>query len=507
VKKIVFLILCLCKAYGEENSSDDGYWFRNTEFQKSLDEKTHSRGHSGNQVKLYVNGENSLKQRLANLANADVILIKAYEFWNDISSNEILDVLIDRTKQGAKVFIQFDVKGTFSGIKPDSEADLREGRLNPIPDYLQKFLQKSEGNGFVIPTTVPYSLLSTGSWVLKDHEKSFITWERKNQVNPVRVILGGMNIGDMYLLGGVKDKNGNFETVSYYQSEGFSGYSTLPMRDTDVEVIGTVTEDIVARYIDAAEFQLKNPNVYFQKEQAPHIQLALKELRLIQQDMLQNHALAFPENVGHALVRFIYKTAKEFGSREISNIQNFFISMLKQVPDHSTIQFATGYFLPTKLLWKAISEATHRGVIFDILSNRPQGPESAIASIALPARSQIRHYLKIVPSGSINFYEWFGNPLEGIGVVMHQKVYSFGLGENQPCAIGSANLNTMSLYWDSEDLLVIQEPDFKKQLDEMLRKDFTSPNSEKITMEQLKNESFLHQIKEFLINKFARDFL
>jgi phosphatidylserine/phosphatidylglycerophosphate/cardiolipin synthase-like enzyme len=478
------------------------HWFNNPEFQKVLDEKTASKAHTGNQVSLLINGIQSLPKRLANISSADVIFLKTFEFWDDQTGNQILDALIDRAQKGAKVFISFDVKGTFLSAK--EHADIKKGILSPIPHHLQTFLQESQGNGFLIPTSSPYSFLTNTLFLLPhDHEKYLITW---NAHDPVKVIMGGMNTGDMYLLTGAKDAQGRFKTVAFYEKEGFEGKETLPLRDTDIEVVGTVTQEIISRYIESCSFQLQNPNPYFQKNVASHVRQAIDEMRTMQLHILNHSQTAFPENVGDAFVRFIFKPANDFKAKNGSSISNFFTATLDQIPEGSEVQFATGYFLPTKLLWKAIYSASKRGVEFDILSNATYGPEITIAEIAMPARPQMKHFMKTMPADSIRFYEWQGNPTEGTSV-MHQKVSSFGLADNDPCCIGSCNLDGASLFWNSEDILVIQSPAFKKQFNRMLKEDFAPPNAQLITLQELEQQKASILLQQIIMNRFLRTFL
>lgn len=497
MRKILLLLLLMSRVYGE-------HWFNNPDFQKELDEKTHSKAHVGNRVTLLINGIHSLERRLKNISTADAIFIKTLEFWDDNSGNEILNLLIERAKKGAKVFISYDVKGTISNITPGSGTKLKNGTLSPVPAPLQHFLKESQGNGFVIPTSVPYSFLTNTAFGIPfDHEKYSITWTKGEAV---AAILGGQNMGDMYLLAGSKDAQGHFRKSAFYESEGFKGNEALPMRDTDVEVVGTVTQDVVARYIQTCQFQLQNPNPFFQKELGAHIRAAIVEMQTIQEQMREHATTAFPKDSGDAFVRLITKNPHEFNSRGPLTISNFFVAILKQAPPDTTMRFATGYFLPTKVIWKALYGAAKRGVQFDILSNRTYGPESSIAIIALPARSQMRHFLKTMPADTMRFYEWQGNPDEGT-FLMHQKVYAFGMGENDPCCVGSSNLNTQSLVWNSEVDLVVQSPTFKKQFDAMLQHDFSPPQAKLITIQHLDQQNPFVILKELILNKLFRDFL
>jgi len=338
-------MLFVCQIHGE-----DGHWFREKNFQKLLDEQTHSVARSGNQIKLLINGAHAFEQRIKNIQNADVIFIKTFEFWNDKSGSAILKLLTKKARNGAKVFIQFDVKGTTGPIASTSMNDIKQGRSSPIPDYLQKFVEESRGNGFVIPTNMPNSLINSNIYVLKDHEKTFITWEYKNRPASVKVIMGGMNTGDMYLLGGEKNSKGGCETVDFYQSEGFSGPDVLPMRDTDVEIIGSVTQDVLRRFILAAEFQLNNPSDIFKRDFMPHIKEAILEMKLIEKNMHYNSAIAFPTDIGSAFLRFIYKNTNQYGSKDVLNVHNFFQLALQSVPSRTTVQIAAGFFYANQKL-------------------------------------------------------------------------------------------------------------------------------------------------------------
>lgn len=474
-----------------------GHWFNNEALQESLDIRTHSVGRTGNRVELLQTGAESLEKRLKNATTAKVIFVKTFEFWNDLSGTKILNLLTARAKEGAKVFVAYDVKG----LPPDLRVMPNE---NPIPPYLMKFLQESGGNGFVIPTSIPYSIWTDNIFSIPlDHEKYFITWDGQGSVE---VVMGGMNTGDMYLLSGAKNAQGKPFEVAFYQSEGFSGRKAYPLRDTDIELKGTATQDVVERYIQSCEFQVRNPNPYFQSHLAEGIRHAIREMRAIQNQMKARPKDSFPENVGDAFVRLITKSAQSFGIRSPLNIQVFFEEVLKQIPQDSVVRFATAYFLPTKILWRSIYRAAERGVHFDILLNIADGPEPTIAIISLAARPQMLHFLKTMPPEQIRFFEWAGAASSGTSM-MHQKVYSFGDTDEDPFCIGSSNLTAASLFWNSEDVLVIQSPSVKRQLRAMLQSDFSPPNSQEILMRTLKQQPRGSILKGVLLNKFFKDFL
>ena len=145
-------------------------------------------------------------------------------------------------------------------------------------------------------------------------------------------------------------------------------------------------------------------------------------------------------------------------------------------------------------------------MLFKVLSNRGFGPESTIQIVSMTAQSSIRSFLKSVPAGTVDFYEWRGNNCNGTSH-SHQKVYSFGFGENEPCCVGSSNLDSASLMWNSEDILVIQSPQFKRQLNQMFISDFSYQNSRKVTIPELDKEPMDTKLKGVLINRLFEDFL
>jgi len=477
------------------DSAPADYWFNRPEFQKLLDEQTHSKAYEKNQVKLLVNGAASYAQRKINIKSANVILIKTFEFLDDEIGNEIVDLLLEKAKQGAKVFVQYDVKGNY-----DTYSDLSKivrGKKNPIPPHLQRFVKGSQGNGFLIPTSIPFSLFETLPFyhVPNNHEKYLITWDYKG---PVKVIMGGLNTSAHDALSGAKDAHGNPIPVPFYISKGFKGVEALAFRDTDVEVIGTVTQDIVKEYIRSAEYHLNNQNIYFKKHILASVQKAIEELKKVQESMIANAASAFPENVGTAFVRFIatppHQDDKEW------NIVRMLVLMMQNIPKGSTVWMTASQIVPTPEIQNALLAAAKRGVKFEILGNPTVGADPVLTNIAMATRCRFRHLLTQFPKDSVSFYEWQGNYVEGVGRLMHQKIDAFGADENAPFSVGSSNLDAHSLKWNSEDLLLIQSRELKKEFNAILKHDFSEPNSRKVTEEQLKKDDLIDKFHQCLFD-------
>lgn len=473
-------------------------WFNNPEFQQLLDEQTESKAYSGNQVSLLIDGKETTERRKLNAATADLILIKTYEFWGDESGEDFLKQLLERAKSGAKVFIQFDVRGYYSNY-----ADLLAiiiGKMSPIPPHLRRFAEESEGNGFLIPCNIPDSLLKTYPElsVKNDHEKYWITWEYKNQASPVKVILGSSNVGDMYQFSGMKDPQGNFRPVPAYMKEGFSGEDAYAFHGLNVEVVGTVTQDIVAEYIRAAEYHSESKNRYFKKHLKENVKSSIKALKVFQQKMQEESKLVFPENVGPAFVRFVVDPPHKGKGKQ--DIEKLLILMMQKAPKGTVFKMANSQFLPSKEYEQAMISAAKRGVFFQLLLNKPGGADWGISKIALAARCRYRYLLKHAPENSLEIYEWQGNAQAGEGEI-HLKVFDFGLGEEAPFGVGSSNLDMQGLAWNSEGLLLIQSPEHKKELDAMLQRDYSKPTAKKLSLEELEAESEKEKLEECFLDK------
>jgi phosphatidylserine/phosphatidylglycerophosphate/cardiolipin synthase-like enzyme len=463
--------------------------------QSEIDLITSSKAHPNNYIKILLNGEHSFKQRWKNIESADFIFIKTYEFWDDETSHLLLKKLTERANSGTKIFVQFDVKGNNDYTHL---IKILYGHLNPIPPILENFFSLNPKNIYLIPTSIPYrwtdhiGLLQS---IPNDHEKYFITWKRGA---PVRVIMGGLNIGDMYAFTGFKDLLGNYKTVPYYVSKGYKGSKAFGIRDTDVEIVGTVNSDIVSAYIERAEFTLKNPNRYFKNNLLSQIEGAVNELKNIKHLMDVDSENAFPNHAGRALLRFI--STPQRAEYQDSNIEKLLIKMLRNVPDNSKIHLITPLFLPPAEFVDAMKESAKRGVNMDILTSDPVGTaDPDFATSVMAAHCFYRKFLK-EKTLPIQIYEWKGNIQQGIGSTLHQKVYSFGNDRYAPFIIGSVNLDSRSLKWDSESCLLIQSAEDREILNNMLNQDFSKEYSSRITLKDLSKESFIGYLKECILN-------
>lgn len=438
-----------------------------------------TKSYAGNKITLLVNGVNSNEQRIKNIKEADTILIKTFEFRDDETGNDLIKLLAEKAKSGAKIFIQFDVNGTRH--TPSEQKNIWLGRESPIPSNLEKLFNESRGRVFIIPTNVPerffnYFKSLFGLYIPNDHQKYLITWNSRDLSSPVKAILGGLNIGDEYMFGGVKDNRGKYKMVPRYHTYAF--------RDTDVQVIGAVVQDIIKQYIDDANYYAHNQNKYYRKYIYPNVMESINQLTILSNKLQASKKIAFPDRAGQASVSFIVNSRGDSSK----NINETFSAILDQLPKGTVVKLVTPLFLPTEEIQNKILSAANNGVKFSILTSSLYSADSDFARVARASHCRYRYLIKHAPENAFEFYEWNGNENIGLGS-LHQKVYSFGESKTAPFMIGSLNLDYHSLVYNAEDVLLIQDQAQKILFDQMLAKDYSPATATRWSASQLENES------------------
>jgi phosphatidylserine/phosphatidylglycerophosphate/cardiolipin synthase-like enzyme len=237
---------------------DDCAAFDSTQLNQRLDRRTHSVRRESNAAELLVNGVESWAKRVENARDADLILVKTFIYSDDEAGQAVSSLLRARARAGATVIVQYDIKGSLRGVGEmvssyDASASDRFFRDKPI------LADMVDDGVIVVPTNVPkrgrearrferartrldpdasrVGLLTrvTGARDFGnfDHEKYWITGHRE-EGGGVRLaaIMGGMNIASEYAYGGTTNVDAKTERYGW--------------RDTDIELRGPVTLDILA---------------------------------------------------------------------------------------------------------------------------------------------------------------------------------------------------------------------------------------------------------------------
>ncbi len=470
---------------------------RKTDADSELDRLTNSRKVGGNKLRLLVDGVQSFPQREANIREADVILVKTYNFRDDATGRRMVALLADKARHGAKVYLQFDVRGFY--VK-DAEALQRvsQGRASVIPPLLAPLVA---AGGVVIPMHArekpPLKIPETRRWATplavlglllaavlnpwwailplvnlaydwlarkandylnttgrRDHEKYLITWKRGD---PVKVIMGGMNIGDEWALGGTDRP--------VPRLGGLRG-----MRDNDIEGTGPFAEAVLAEYLkDVRHHGIPGAGVAHGTPASALTQLtdALSTIR-----SPQYRTRAFPWTANGSQVRFVANEPYKGVAGQY--IERLLCDAFSKVPTGETVRISVPFFAPTQPVEQAMLAAAQRGVKIRLLLNSPHVGDQGMRWAARGAQELYRTMFDDYPPGTIEIYELHAaRRRKDTYSALHQKLYVFGA--RGPLVVGSSNLDRYSLRWNSEGMLAIDDAKLHAEATQLFERDLTLP--------------------------------
>lgn len=453
--------------------------------QIDLDYATHSQLREGNYVKLLPSPGGG-ERRLENARDADLILVKTFTFQDDETGRQLAALLAERARSGAYVVVQYDVKGSMG-----SEEERAQMQRNATPD--NPLGEKDLLHGLrlagvlVIPTNSPArpleldeitsnlkraklhplqagerSLQSLKSVAFVDHEKYWITGRKHSDgYVELRAVIGGNNLASEYAFGG---------TPRVDKVTGAAGW-----RDTDVELRGPILNDIVVRYFDTMDYHSgKLVDIEKRKQWNPPQRPA-----------------------GEARVRFVFSHPQV---EHLHGIYNLYRVLIEATPAGSQIQFENAYFIPYGDVRKAIAAAVDRHVHLLVLTNSNESSDEKIITDA--SRSTFYALLKRDPT--VQLYEHKSRPEIG-AKQLHTKAASFGrIG---PVIIGSFNMDAWSAERNSEDVVMIDDPEFRRDFDAMIRRDVEPQHADHITLQVVENEPTWDKVRQWATDNLLRYWL
>ncbi|MDP2313775.1 MAG: phosphatidylserine/phosphatidylglycerophosphate/cardiolipin synthase family protein [Pseudomonadota bacterium] len=438
---------------------DDCAAFADPELDARLDDRTDSVARGGNAVRLLVNGVEAFARRYENAADADLVLVKTYIFTDDETGRAVADLLRARARAGATVVVQYDLKGSLDGATEalalyGETRDERILRDKPIlADLVRDGVHVVATN---VPRTIPGALrlfraqekvearrgegrtpVAIGGALTRfDHEKYWIT----GHISPdgqitLRAILGGMNIASEYAYGGTDRVD--------------AGSTRGGWRDTDIEVVGPVTTDIVRRYFDVlgANVEAWPAGIDRMRWEVPQ------------------------PDAGAAEARFVWNQPSGGNGR---HIERLYRALVRATPTESSVRLASAYFTPGPLVRRPLLQRLRAGGRVAVLTNSPASTDIGIVTTA--SRGAYDTLLGASPRAAL--YEW--RPKLGLHT-LHSKVASFGTCG--PVIVGSANLDGLSSLNNSESVLVVTDPTLRATLDASF--DLDLGNADRITQADL----------------------
>jgi len=440
--------------------ADDCAAFDDPTLSQRLDQRTSSVERPGNRAELLVDGVSAFERRRVSAREADVILVKTFIFSEDDAGRNIARQLASRARAGAVVILQYDLKGSLAPDELIGSVDLSPG-MNWLRDK-PMLAELVDAGVLVVPTNVPRREAPLAGQLKRgvierdraaitplqritglvnfdhyDHEKYWLTGRFDAEGRLVyEAILGGMNLASEYAFGG---------TTKVDSVSGRAGW-----RDTDVALRGPVVNDIVARYLDVLDFNLET---------------ALPEaLRA---------ALNPPQpEAGEARARFVWNQPALGNDRQVERLYR---ELVRATPAGGTVRLASAYFTPGRRLNRPLERHLEEGRLA-VVTNSPDSVDVALVTAA----SRARYESLLKQSTHAALFEWVSRPELG-AATLHSKTASFGTCG--PAIVGSANLDGQSSEHNSESVVMIRDPDFRREVDAMFDADLAA--SRRYTLEDV----------------------
>jgi cardiolipin synthase len=365
----------------------------------------------GNRVALLQNGPDTYAAMLAAIAGArDSIDMETYIFDDDAAGRRFADALLVKQREGVQVNLIRDSVGTL-------------GTPRAFFERLQ-----SAGVGVVEFNPVD-PLRAKAGWDVnqRDHRKLLV-------VDGKTAVLGGINISGVYSGG------------SSLRIGGSKGKTTVPWRDTDLQIEGPVVAALQRLFIDTWDAQKGPP-------------LAPRDY--------------FPPLAadGHEVVRAI-------GSSPEQAVNQNYVTLLSAINSavHDVL-LTNAYFVPDPQLVRTLISAVGRGVNVEMIV--PSVTDSSLVFNAGRA-----HYEELL-RGGVRIYE-------RRQALLHSKT---ALVDGVWATVGSTNLDWRSFLHNQELTAVILGPEFGAKMRDAFERDLAE--SDEITLEKWQRRPLGTRAKEW----------
>lgn len=389
----------------------------------------------GNRARLLTNGEAAFLKRLELVDSAErSIYVQALIFKADTIGTAIADRLIARKRERPDLAIEVIVDA-FSNIQ-DYDAQMLYFELMdagiPVHGYEPLYLEWIDE-------------IDVEDWTAANkryHEKYFIA-------DGERAVVGGMNIGDEYA------RIGDDPTRIW--------------RDQDIYLEGPVVADVAKAFEEnAAQFrriherrpELLESDAYWSAWRKVHPSLREKVGETLGRDRSWKRPDIQPLDTADLTKRAVpskthddvsvqfVRSRPRLGERWIDEVYAARIGEAR-----STIVIANAYFIPTPDLKSALAAAARRDVEVTVITN-----SKATNDIPLINDAGRVAYRELIDAG-VRVFEWHAER-HGEGT-LHAKLAVF---DSDVAIVGSYNLDPRSLALNSENIVVVNDPEIASEL-------------------------------------------
>lgn len=393
-----------------------------------------------NKIKLMANGRTSFARRLELGSEARYSLyLQTLLFNDDEIGKELADVMCERAEAGVDVRLILDDAFSFGK---------KGGNIQRL---------KNAGVKVLINNPILKNLLKAN---FRSHQKLFIVDEQV-------AIVGGMNIGDEYAKGEIKEYG---------------------WRDTDVEVEGPVVRAILdlfeQNWEDLTLKKWHETGDYAKQKKAHEKINEFKPLKTVDKLIRGPIPVYFEEPPVFENVNARFVTTFPIDEKD-DNVLDLFEIYLGLA--QKEVIFESAYFIPTDRLVAAIEAAVRRGVDVKVITN-------SIESNNHPSGGWAGRYAyeRVLRAGG-RIFEWRG------AQTLHSKVSLF---DDFAVTLGAYNVNSRSHSTDSEDVIALEDYRMARVFKAMLQKDLTRCNE--ITMDDYNkwDKSMMKKMKMEFFNMF-----
>lgn len=426
-----------------------------------------------NHVQLLHLGKASMPARLQLVRNAQKYIFISVPYWfNDVTGNQMFRAIQARANQVTNI----DLRVLEDWTSPGSTGDLLG--LN----MFHRLKKLTEGDAMLWNT--PYWGRSFSWSILKNrlHDKFFL-------VDGDKLIMGGMNIGDEYMLGGSARKGWHDTDVliegpaaaaagrAFLKIWNFSRYMEDPGN--------RFPHGHAARRQALSNFLYRERETFDESEDGRMLAARGDEVQIPIHADFRKFGLAKDQQRGRdggVPVRILYDNplfnqplSKE-SARPYCRFECVLNYMLQRT--HRTVRIFMPYLTLTDQQEKVLVNAAERGLKIELITNSSQSHD--LGKIAYYAA--VSHYEALLDAG-VKIYEWQGNkPLEALerghgcripesefpGKTIHTKAVIL---DDQVGIIGSNNMNVRSDLYNSEAMAIVYDPGFAAQLNQVFDHD------------------------------------
>ena len=404
-------------------------------FERETDRITRTVTRDGNRVRLMPSGQESYATRWELIEAAEKSLhMVSFSFMRDDTTRRLAEVVADKVRQGVEVKMIVDDAALFTTFSRRILEKMSDAGAEVITyNNPLRYLSIRWSKGRPIHQYVRNSKVAIKR---RFHEKYLVVDGRES-------VLGGMNWGTKYALGGTDDKW---------------------WRDTDVHLTGPVVADVQRRFLlDVFVYRAQAEAFKRRRDRSFDPVAAMENARKQAVEYMDDHAPTyFPHlpKTGDTRIRYVgHKPWDE----QCLPLTNGTLQLIRSARE--SIYWGCHGVRPPRVIAENLADAVARGVDVHLITNSKKSSRSLMGRGLLGWMWwECSHYFWWLTQHGIHVHEW---QKEG---AFHSKNM---VVDGEVSAVGSYNVANGSCFHHTESAVLVYDRDFagvvRKQFDIDLR--------------------------------------